>query len=262
MPYHLPGMDPYLEDPRVWPGVHSRLIVYIADVLQPQIGPRYVAAVEERVFVEGPQREIVPDVAVKHARIERPRAGAPSALLEVDEPVLVRVETLEIRETYIEILDRQTANRVVTVIEVTSPANKSAGPGRVSYQAKQQEVLASQAHLVEIDLLRAGTHVLAVDRGAAQAQGNYDYLACVSRAKPPRDLFELYPRTIRERLPRVRVPLAEGDADVALDVQAVLEQTYERGSYAARLDYARPAMPGLSGADEAWLRERVGARQG
>ena len=30
----FPGMDPYLEDPRVWPGVHSRMVVYIADHLQ------------------------------------------------------------------------------------------------------------------------------------------------------------------------------------------------------------------------------------
>jgi hypothetical protein len=183
---------------------------------------------------------------------------ARTALLEVDEPVLVRVEAVEVRETYIEILDRQTANRIVTVIEVTRPANKSAGPGRVSYQTKQQEVLASQAHLVEIDLLRSGTHVLAVDFAAAQAQGQYDYLACVSRAQPPRDVFELYPRTLRERLPRIRIPLADGDADAAIDIQAVWEQAYERGSYAHRLDYAHAPTPNLSPADVAWLRPQLG----
>jgi hypothetical protein len=54
----FPGMDPYLEDPDLWPGVHSRLVVYISDQLQPMIGPRYIAAVEERVYLEGPGREV------------------------------------------------------------------------------------------------------------------------------------------------------------------------------------------------------------
>ena len=43
----FPGMDPYLEDPQLWPGVHNRLVVYIADELQPRLEPRYLAAVED-----------------------------------------------------------------------------------------------------------------------------------------------------------------------------------------------------------------------
>jgi Protein of unknown function (DUF4058) len=26
----FPGMDPYLEDPKLWPGLHSRMVVYLA----------------------------------------------------------------------------------------------------------------------------------------------------------------------------------------------------------------------------------------
>ena len=29
MAYPFPGMNPYLEDPELWPGVHGRLIVAI-----------------------------------------------------------------------------------------------------------------------------------------------------------------------------------------------------------------------------------------
>jgi hypothetical protein len=50
----FPGMDPYLEHPSLWPGVHARLIVYLGDLIQSQVKPRYVAAVEQRVFIEGP----------------------------------------------------------------------------------------------------------------------------------------------------------------------------------------------------------------
>ena len=69
----FPGMDPYLENPRLWPGVHHALVVYIRDYLRPLITPRYIAAIEERVYVEGPNREIIPDVWV------RPLALAESA---------------------------------------------------------------------------------------------------------------------------------------------------------------------------------------
>ena len=57
----FPGMDPYLEHPAIWEGVHARLVVAIANQLQPRLDPRYVTSVEERVFIEGPQQRI-PDV--------------------------------------------------------------------------------------------------------------------------------------------------------------------------------------------------------
>ncbi|MEH2089809.1 MAG: DUF4058 family protein [Nostoc sp.] len=41
MAYPFPGMNPYLEDPELWPGVHGRLIVAIADYLSPQLRLKY-----------------------------------------------------------------------------------------------------------------------------------------------------------------------------------------------------------------------------
>jgi hypothetical protein len=35
MPWTLPGMNPYLENPELWSEFHSRMIVAIADELQP-----------------------------------------------------------------------------------------------------------------------------------------------------------------------------------------------------------------------------------
>ena len=64
MNYPFPGMDPYLQHPVLWESVHARLIVAIAEQLQPRIDPRYVASIEERVFIEGPQRRI-PDVWIQ-----------------------------------------------------------------------------------------------------------------------------------------------------------------------------------------------------
>jgi len=56
-------------------------------------------------------------------------------------------------------------------------------------------------------------------------------------------------------LPRVSVPLAEGDADVVIDLQEVLNRVYREGRYWALVDYtAEPSVP-LSEEDKAWVRE-------
>jgi hypothetical protein len=259
----FPGMDPYLENPQLWPSVHNRLVVYLADQLTPLLTPRYITAIEERVYVETPHREIIPDVWIKQERAG-PR-GAIAAVMDADAPVLIEVSTLEVHESYIAILDRETDEKIVTIIEVVSPSNKNAGDGRKSYQAKQWEVLQSETHLVEIDLLRAGRHVLAVPESSAKAKGPYDYLICVNRAERARHVFELYPRRLRDRLPRVRVPLANDDPDVVLDVQALLAQTYEAGSYRNRLRYEAPCDPPLSPEDQGWadqlIHEAIGTNQ-
>ena len=53
-------------------------------------------------------------------------------------------------------------HKVVTVIEIVSPSNKQPGPDRRSYETKQQEVLSSDANLIELDLLRTGRRLLPV----------------------------------------------------------------------------------------------------
>ncbi len=250
----FPGMDPYLEDPQLWPGVHSRFVVYLADQLQSMIRPRYIAAVEERVYVEGPEREIIPDVSLRRNRPVHTESAV--ALADADTPVVIQIPELEVHESYVAILDRQTGLRVVTVLEVVSPANKHPGPGRVSYLAKQKEVLSSDTHLVEIDLLRTGPHVVAVPEWIARGKAAYDYLVCVNPTGGLRDRFELYPFRLRDRLPRIRVPLADDDPDVPLDLQAVLAHTYDAGSYRDRIRYDSPCQPPLVAEDKAWVAER------
>src|SRR5205807_1820221 len=151
----------------------------------------------------------------------------------------------------ITILDTRADEKLVTVIEMVSPTNKYAGPGRESYLAKQKEVLHSDVHLVEIDLLRTGPHVLAVAESVARAAGRYHYLTSVNRARGERHEFALYPRALPDRLPRIRVPL-RADDHIVLDVQAVLEKTYEQGCYRDRIAYDKPCRPPLSEEDRAW----------
>lgn len=138
MSYPFPGMDPYLEHAVLWESIHAHLIVAIANQLQPRLDPRYIASVEERVFIEGPQRRI-PDVWIQKVGDD---AGMPRpAEWDSDTAVIVEVEDLEIREGRVEILDSYNEMKLVALIEVVSPTNKAASPGRVSYKAKQKETL-------------------------------------------------------------------------------------------------------------------------
>ncbi len=151
MPF--PGMDPYLEHPLLWPEVHTQLIVAFARQLNPRLRPRYVAKVERRVFLEEPEQQRVPDLQVQQLRSPEPGpAAVPSAAAS---PVVLEIDTFpfvgeEIREAYIEILDRYRALKVVTVVELLSPANKTSGSSRDFYSLKQHQVLCSPCHLVEI----------------------------------------------------------------------------------------------------------------
>jgi hypothetical protein len=178
----------------------------------------------------------------------------------LDAPWVLEAPSEPIREGFVEILPAREPDRVVTVIELLSPSNKAAGAtGREAYLAKQDEVLRSPAHLIEIDLLRSGEHTVAAPRGELARRGVYDYLVSLNRATR-RIRFEVWARTIRDRLPRVAVPLLDDDPDLVLDLQPLLDRCYDLGAYARRIDYGRDPVPPLTRADAEWvdllLRER------
>lgn len=258
MPSPFPGMDPFLEDPRLWPGVHTRLITAACDQLQPLLRPRgYFADIGERVWLTTVDRQVMPDVAV----LQKPRRPQPAtsavATLEPDEPLILHATEVEMRETFIEVFDAQ-GHRLVTSIEFVSPANKSNTEGRGLYIKKQDELAASGVNLVEVDLLRAGPHVLRVPRSLVDAVKPWDYLVSVWRS--PGSDYEVYPTELRERLPRIRVPLRKGESDAVLDLQAAFTHAYDTGPYPDRVDYASEPMPPLSTNDRKWASELTSGR--
>lgn len=256
MPGPFPGMDPYLERPDLWPDVHQRLITYSADALQSQIRPRYHARIGERLYVIPPQRSIYPDVTIAQRQPTALAEERHAATLTVDTPVVIAVVPEEVREPFIEILDLSRGGRVVTVIEVLSPANKTPGEGHTTYRRKQEETLASDTHLVEIDLLRQGMPTVALPPHYLTPYQPWHYVVCVSRAGR-RDHFEVYMRTIRQRLPRIAIPLHAPDADAVLDLQAVLDRCYEYGAYGDLVDYRVDPEMTLAADDVAWVDEHL-----
>ncbi|MFO0893078.1 MAG: DUF4058 family protein [Isosphaeraceae bacterium] len=268
MPSPFPGMDPYLESPDWFPDLHDSLITFIKGALQHRLPEDYYAQSSQRVWLEYSQRYVEPDVEVVRSLAQPGRGGGGVALAHPrpSEPVVVSVETVEhgpFQESFLEIRRRKGKEvRLVTSLEVLSLANKAPGnPGREKYRSKQNEVLRSQSHLVEIDLLRGGTHSTAVSREAAEAKaGPFDYHVSVHRFDRPSD-FLVYTIRLSECLPVIAIPLLPGDPDVSLDLQAVFEQAYDVGPYRKEVAYGvDPIIPSLTAEQTAWAAGRLGER--
>ena len=154
--------------------------------------------------------------------------------------------------------------RVVTSMEVLSLSNKTPGDrGRELYRQKQDEVLASRTHLVEIDLLRAGVHTTAVPLAWLQAEvGNCDYHVCIHRYDRFAD-YVVYPVQLQDSLPEIAIPLLPEDGDVLVDLQAVFEHCYTRGPYPRKVRYSREALqPPLSPAQWSWVQALLSSAAG
>jgi hypothetical protein len=255
----FPGMDPWLENSHIWQGVHNAFIVHAAEALQELIRPRFVAAAEARVYITPVVRDFVPDIVVRGGSDERSGGSAVLAVKSADEAIVLEYVREEVSESYIEIIDLESDQEVVTVIELLSRVNKVKGEGKELYREKQQEVLKSNASLVEIDLLRGGNHVLAVDQSEVAPIGVYDYLIAIHRSWDRAKRSYLYARTVRDRLPRIAIPLRSSDPPAILDLQAILDRVYDNGAFADRLNYAKPCVPRLRPDDEAWANERLQA---
>ncbi len=251
----FPGMNPYLENPELWPEVHSRLIVAIADDLNPQLIPRYRAAIDRRVYaIDGSEALLIgiPDVTVERRTAESKRDVA--VMTPVSSPVQVQLPMpMEIRESYLQIRETATGE-VVTAIEILSPTNKRTGKGRDAYKAKRIDVLSSRTHLVEIDLLRGGKP-MTISSGDIES----DYRILVSRSQQ-RPQADLYAFNLADRIPTFALPLKAGDQEPTIDLHDLLDQVYDRAGYEIVINYAQSPVPPIASENSSWtaslLREK------
>ena len=163
MPSPFPGMDPYLEHPDLWPGLHNRFIVRIADLLSAQLGDKYSVSLDVRMYETNNIESLfadIPDVSVlsKKGQVNTSNSTASQvAVIETStKPTTVTLPMpITIREGYLEIQEVAT-KEVVTTIEILSPANKKSGKGRKMYLKKREKILDTLTNFIEIDLLRRG----------------------------------------------------------------------------------------------------------
>lgn len=258
MPSPFPGMDPYLEHPEIFPGLHDGLVTYLREALQPILPSPYFADMARRAWIEVSERFIGPDV---HVLRRRPRGAEVKQdhadVVTASRPLVIHVPHDERQEPFVEIyIGRGKDRRLVTTIEVLSPSNKKPGEeGRELYLRKQRELLKSKAHLVEIDLLRGGEHTTAVPRDRLVAQaGAFDYHVCVRQFDNLEDYF-VYAIQLAEPLPTLSIPLLPGDGAVSVDLQAVFTRSYDTGPYVREIDYLRDHLvPPLEPKQARWVK--------
>ncbi|MEO0984200.1 MAG: DUF4058 family protein [Cyanobacteria bacterium J06639_14] len=250
MPSPFPGMNPYLEHPDRWSTVHNRLIVALADVLTPQLVPKYQVDIEKRIYeVIGANSLLVgrPDITVQRPRV--PDSGTPIAVAlstPAPEPVKVQIPMLEeVREAYLEVKEAAT-QEVITAIEIISPSNKH-GNGRQKYEQKRQQILSSRTHLVEIDLLRAGAPLPTLGK---PLKSHYRLLVSRSEVRPTADLY-LFNMT--DPIPAFRLPLQTNDKEPIVQLQDLLNDVYKRSGYNYFIDYTADPLPPLSGDERDWI---------
>ena len=255
MPSPFPGMDPWLESPGLFPDLHQRLIAYFSETIDAGLPRPYYTALATRLYVEGENRRIEPDVDVLVLR-RRPKqvvAGGLAVAESKARPLVIRVPSDPIREWTLEIRHPGSGDRLVTSVEILSPSNKSSGSeGRRQYLKKRSELKKGRVNIVEIDLLRDGASTTLAPLGRAERlSGPFDYHVCVRRYY--RTLArEVYPIPMAERLPFIAVPLLKGDADVSADLQPAFDRTYDVARFDQRAAYGKLCVPPLTPEQQAW----------
>ncbi len=217
MPSPFPGMDPYLESPPFWAPLHAGLIAAMQRELKQRVPRRYSVW-------------CIPRIADK-----------------LEAPATSRLSAKRRRgNRFLKIMEAR-SDRVVTVVELLSPSNKSPGEDRDAYLAKRNEYLATGTNLVEIDLLRTGGRMPM----GKPAPPDADYYVLISRgAEYPR--AAIWPVALRDQLPEIPVPLRPEDGCALLALQPCFDWAYESGPYDNEIDYASPPAIPLEKSTASW----------
>lgn len=219
MPSPFPGMDPYLEHPKLWAPFQHQLLACLYQIVLPSLVDRYRARVGTRTYTS--------EMALFTSIVREQHA-----------------------EEFIEVRNRADG-RLVTLIEVASPANKTTAAGRDAYLEKRREAIQQRAAIVEVDLVLQGKPTLTYSRDGLP---DYDYAVTVTRSTAP-DRYEIYTSTLAKRLPKFKLPLAPDDKDTLMDLQTAFIRAYDLGNFAAEIEYKNPPPPDvpLSDANAAYL---------
>src|SRR5438874_7528771 len=125
MPSPFPGMDPYLEDEKLWPLFQHHLVHALHQLLLPGLMDRYRARITQRHYVS-------------------------------EQALFTSILREEHTEALIELRQRADG-RLITLLEVMSPANKMSDAGRQAYMTRRQEAKQAKSNVVEVDLVLQGT---------------------------------------------------------------------------------------------------------
>lgn len=205
----FPGVDPFTEARHLWKGIHTQLIGELSThQLPPLLAPAYYVDVEPSLQVYSETITVLPELEEE----------------EEESAIFVREAGTE---------------RLVTVIEIVSYSNKTAGlTKRARYLAKRWEFLNSGIHLVEIDLLRWGNRVV-------PGLPDQAYHILVRRADEQPEC-RVWSFGFSEPIPSAALPLLDPGERVPLPLQEAFATIDAARNFRQRLDYETDPPPPLS----------------
>jgi hypothetical protein len=212
-------MDPYLESPELWPEFQHQFVQQLRETVilgLTGLTKSYEATIRRRQY-----------------------------------PLVATQGTSLCEEDYIELSD-QNSGKVVGLLDVVSPANKTTDHGRQAYLGTRRQYRG--ANFTELDLILGGRPSLDYSRDGLP---EWDYAVTIIRAVQP-DRFEIYTATLQKRLPRFRLPLFP-DRDIVLDAQIIFCRCYDQSGFARRIDYDCEPPMYLDEDDYHWLDQTLTA---
>lgn len=257
-------MNPFLEAPNRWQSFHSMFLGTLQQQLSALLPPGFVSRPEQRVYIVPEERDTRPEVvapapaSASNRQDRPPPTGRTSGAPRQTPPERAPRPAGQVVEKFIEIRDvRSSAKNVVAIIELLNPATKETSSiERAEYRKKQNAVLTGAMHLIEIDLLRGGEHTVYVPENVLRSRGAFDYVVTLSDASQPTE-YLFWRVSLREPLPVIDIPLAEGIIGIKLDLQTVFDTCWEANRLDADIDSTIALTPPLSAEDAPWVAKQV-----
>ena len=170
----------------------------------------------------------------------------PKYRVSIEERVYSRVPIPEqVTERFLEVRSTNTG-AVISVIEILSPKNKRSKEGREAYERKRQKIIGSATNLVEIDLLRLGDPMPVLGVTGT----GYRILVSPGWCRPDADLYTF---SLKDPIPPFLVPLRQGESELVVDLQRLLNEVYERARFDLAIDYSQPVKPALPSEEATWV---------
>lgn len=263
MPSPFPGMDPYLEVNPLWQRFHAWFVRKLAEISLPKAQRLGCwIDVEHSVYQREPTGELTllgePDDTLALERGAGPAFDPVGGVaVAVARPHAVREIALDpatlerFKQAYLVVREQDEYRRVLAVVEVLSPANKS-GDYVPRYQEKRRRFIASAAHFLEIDLLRAGANP---SRDTFPEFASAPYFIFLARKTSRGRSEEAIAVRLQDPLPVVGLPTTASRPILPLDLPTAFAAAYDLSVPAGVIHYDRPPPGRLSEADAAWVDE-------
>jgi hypothetical protein len=237
----------------IWPSFHSDHMTNIAEFLNAQLPPNYVARTEQslQIRAEDIEAEIIskrthkpqPDVTI----YGQSSTGAATATAPPRGTVLRMSleDTLDISEDFVKAitirdtrLDRR-LGRVVTRIELLSPSNKRGHVGYEPYRKGRLDALFSGTPLIELDYLHESLPPVLNYPVYPEQPNSYAYNVFISDPRPSVRKGDVLAHgfDVDAAFPLVTIPLADSES-LEFDFGAVYHYTFQRGRWGQMVNYA------------------------